>query len=70
MEAQIRPIETYDVPKISREAIETEISDLNTIWSGFIHAHKIPSIRTQCSNCGRMVGKSSCTCEGCGADLR
>lgn len=71
MESTIRPIETYDVPEFSREAaIEKEFRDANTIWSGFVHGHKIPSTRFQCSHCGRMVGRYAAACEGCGADLR
>ena len=36
----------------------------------YIHAHKIRSIRCQCSHCGTFVPTEAVVCDHCGADLR
>jgi len=48
----------------------TSIDSITTLDHFYICAHKIKSVRCQCSHCGTFVANDAITCEHCGADLR
>lgn len=48
----------------------TSITLIRPLDTFYITAHKIKSIRCQCSHCRTFVANDAITCEHCGADLR